>query len=166
MNCRVIYALILVTVALGQTAAAACLSQPLHRGFQLGVGVQNFMLGNQLDFELQAPGYAVTVGHSWGSDGLYLTAQIASSTNFSLVSAEASYRHIIDTPFMSVFGLLGGFLMSYGTTTSVRHDLAGAIGGAGLIILFSEAVEFDFFLKGYLHNESFMAGGGTFLFRL
>lgn len=158
--------LALLLLLLTFRSEAACEGIALQTGLQVGLGVQNFIPGNQKDFSLVAPAYSLITGYSWGNYGVHVNGQYASSTNFSLVSVEGGVRYVVETPYVNGFGQAGGFWMSYGTTTSIRHYLAGGLGAVGLMLMFSPEVEFDFFLKGYLLNESFLAAGGTFLFRL
>ena len=159
-------ALLALLLLLSFRGEAGCEGIPLHSGVQIGLGVQNFIPGNQKDFSLVAPSYSLTTGYAWGHYGVYVSGQYASSTNFSLVATEASLRYVVETPFVNGYGQAGVFWMNYGTATSIRHNLGGGLGSVGLMLLFSTEVEFDFFLKGYLLTESFLAAGGTFLFRL
>ncbi len=162
---RVLAATFAIILASGP-AHAQCEDHPLQHGIQVGLGIQSFLPGNQADFTLLAPGYLLTGGYSWGNRGIYTSLQYASSTAFSLYSVEVSFRQVLETPFLDLFGQAGGFAMSYGVDNLIRHNQAGGLAAIGILILFSPEVEFTMQLKGYLQQESILAAGGSFLFHL
>ncbi len=149
---RLLSILILQAFSTSQ-AWGQCESHQLQHGVQAGLGIQSFLVGNQNDFTLIAPGYLFTGGYSWGNTGVYTSLQYASSTAFSLYSVELSVRQVLETPFLNLYGQAGGFAMTYGVEKMARHNQAGGLAAMGLLLLFSSEVEFTMHLKGYLRGE-------------
>jgi len=157
----------LLLLALPAVSHAQCETTSANVGVQWGLGIQSLFPGNQPDFKLLSPGYLLTGGYRWGNSSVYGTVQYASSTGFTLVSFEGTFRQILETPFLNFFGQAGAYYQSYLLQGGGgRHNSAGGLLAAGLLIQLSPGIEFTAHFKGYIEKESITAAGGTFLFSL